>query len=528
MRRALFGSLTLIAVGLMAGCGGSGGGGLSSGPPQPNALNGQYAFVLAGFDSTGAPVGIAGSLKSDGLGHITAGEVDVNDNGTVSSSTSVAGTYAFDAAGKTTLGTIQLTNTVGSVTHPLAFAFSLQASGNFGSVMSVDANGFDAGGTIQLQNSSVFTFAGLAGSYVATINGRNSSNPTSALGRFTLASSGVTSNVEFDRSIAGSTTGTAGPTIGALAALTFAGSGPDTNGRGTFTLNLNDGLVAPPVMQTFAYYAITATRFVAVETDTTGTMTADFAGQASIPTTPTTTGAIFGMAGVDTTVSNEITAVGQLQMTGVGATAATVNWDANDNGAVHSGISLPSQDVAAYDSTTGRGTVNVTGGTASGLANTLVFYLTSPGAGFIMDGTAGATNRAMAGPLMAQAVGPYSAATDLNSGLGIVRSRGSAPNNAFSLVGLFGLTTDQTTYEILFDDQSNFGANLSPQGPDIPLTGIMLVNLDANVGRGTLSLPNGSGGASTNAFYVIGPNQFYFIDITPTDGASTVFFVSPH
>jgi hypothetical protein len=172
--------------------------------------------------------------------------------------------------------------------------------------------------------------------------------------------------------------------------------------------------------------------------------------------------------------------------------------------------------------------VTVTGGTASGLANTLVFYLTAPGAGFIMDATAGATNRAMAGPLMAQAAGPFSAATDLNNGLGIVRSRGSIASNAFSLVGLFGLTTDQTTYEILYDNRNSFGANLSTNGPDISLTGIMLVNLDANVGRGTLSLPNGSGGASTQAFYVIGPNQFYFIDITPADGASTVFFVSPH
>jgi hypothetical protein len=214
-------------------------------------------------------------------------------------------------------------------------------------------------------------------------------------------------------------------------------------------------------------------------------------------------------------------------MTGVGATAATLNWDSNDDGAVHSGISLPSQNVAIYDLTTGRGTVTVTGGTASGLANTLVFYLSAPGAGFIMDVTPGATNRAMAGPLMAQAAGPYSAATDLNTGLGIVRSRSAAPANAFSLVGLFGLTTDQTTYELLFDARSNFGANLSTQGPDVAATGIMLANLDANVGRGTLSVPNNSG-VSTEAFYVIGPNKFYFIDITPADGASTIFFVSPH
>jgi len=522
MRRAIYASLSLLlSLGWIAGCGGGSSSGGGGGGTQPNAFDGQYAFVLAGFDSNGVPVGIAGSLKADGLGHITAGEVDVNDNGTISSSASVAGTYAFDAAGNSTLGTITLTNTVGSVTDPLAFAFSLQTSGNFGSIMSADANGFDAGGTIQLQNSSVFTLAGMAGSYVATVNGRNSSNPTSVLGRFTLASSGTTTNVAFDRSEAGTTTGSASATS---ATVSLAGAGPDSNGRGTLTLAITDTFGA--TSQTFAYYAITANRFVAVETDETGTMTADFAGQASIPATPTTTGAIFGMAGVDTSVSNEITAVGQLQMTGVGATAATLNWDSNDNGAPHTVTPLLSQAVA-YDGTTGRGTVTLAGGTANGLADALVFYLTAPGAGFIMDATAGATNRAMAGPLMAQAAGPYSAATDLNAGLGIIRSRGSAASNAFSLVGLFGLTTDQITYEILFDARSSFGVNLSPQGPDSPLTGIMLGNLDANVGRGTLSLPNGSGGFSTYALYVIGPNQFYFIDITQSDGASTVFFVSP-
>ena len=43
-----------------------------------------------------------------------------------------------------------LTNTVGSVTHALGFAFSLQTSGDFGEIMSLDANNFVAAGTMQL------------------------------------------------------------------------------------------------------------------------------------------------------------------------------------------------------------------------------------------------------------------------------------------------------------------------------------------------------------------------------------------
>ncbi len=166
---------------------------------------------------------MAGSFKADGLGHITAGEVDVNDNGVVSSSSALSGTYAFDTGGQGTIGTITLTNSVGSITHPLAFGFALQASGAFGDIMGLDTNNFIVAGTMQQQNSSVFSLSSLAGDYIITLNGRNAATPTSALGRFTLGSNGASTNVTFDRSISG--VGTAGPTTGASAVVTFASAG---------------------------------------------------------------------------------------------------------------------------------------------------------------------------------------------------------------------------------------------------------------------------------------------------------------
>src|ERR1700719_4808180 len=117
MRGTLLGSLTLIPLGWMAGCGGSSGASSTGGMAQPNALNGQYAFVLSGFDSNANPMGMAGSFKADGLGHITVGEVDVNDNGVASSSSALSGTYTFDTGGLGIIGTIILSNSVGSITH---------------------------------------------------------------------------------------------------------------------------------------------------------------------------------------------------------------------------------------------------------------------------------------------------------------------------------------------------------------------------------------------------------------------------
>jgi hypothetical protein len=524
MRRAPVASLALIAIGLMAGCGGSsyGGGNPGGGPPPPDALDGQYAFVLTGFDSNANPMGMAGSFKADGQGHITAGAVDVNENGVVSSSSALTGTYSFDAGGLKSLGTVTLTNTVGSITHPLAFGFALQASGGFGDIIGLDTNDFIVAGTMEKQNSSVFTLASLAGDYIVTLDGRNAVAPTSALGRFTLAASGTSSNVLFDRSIAG-----VGTASGTSPAVTFASAAPDTNGRGTLTVTINDTLLPASGTQNFAYYAITANRFVAVETDATGTMIADGARQ-TLPftaATVNTAGSVLGVAGVDTTPSNgnEIAAVGQLQISG--SNAATLLFDSNDNGGIFGPTTLANLPVT-FDSATGRGTIAVANGFANGLFDSAVFYLTDSGKGFILDAEAGTSNRAMAGTLSPQSVSPFTLSTI--SGQMILRSRGSSVNDAQSLVGLVAPPAN-SMYTFLFDDR--FPPTPITTQTDASIQGITVLNLDASTGRGTLSLPTQTLPA-TEVFYVIGANQMVFIDVSPVssgnNGATSLFFLNPY
>jgi hypothetical protein len=525
---------------LLAGCGSTGtidegGGGAALGQ-----LNGEYAFSLSGFDQAGSPMSLAGSIKADGLGHITGGEVDVNDNGAISSNNPLAGTYAFDSnvppAGsyafnssvQGTLGTIALTYTVGTVSHPLAFGFSLQGGGGLGQIMSLDINDFVASGTMQQQSSSALTLSSLAGNYIVALNGRSAGDATAVLGRLTLGSGGTSSNIVMDRSIAGM--GTAGPTTGASATVVFGSAGPDANGRGTFSLTLNDALGS--TTENFAYYAITAKRIIAVESDGNGTMTAEFSGQSTPFTAATvvTAGSVFAMSGVDTAAAgNEVAAVGQLQITGVGANTGALHWDSNDDGVIVGPASFASQAVPAFDPTTGRGTVSIAGGALGGLADSVVFYLTSPGTGLVMDTTAGVMNRAMSGTLTAQAGGPYSAFADL-AGLGIMRTRGTSANNAVSLVGLFGLTTSPGAYAMVFDQRVSNGSAVQTE-MDQSVPGIAVESVDETTGRGTLSLPSGSKTA-TEAFWVVGPNQFVFIDISPTssglNGPSSLFFVDAH
>ncbi len=233
-------AFVFVSLAWISGCGGGAGGGGFSGVSSPSALNGQYAFVMSGFDATGNPMGMAGSLTADGHGHITGGAIDVNDNGVVvSSTTALAGTYTIAANEQ---ATINITTNITGIAHPLAFFISLQTSGVFADIMDVSTNNFIISGTMQQQNSAIFSLSGLAGDYAITINGRNSSNPTSVLGRFTLGSTGTSTNVVFDRSIAGM--GTAGPTSGASASVAL--TAPDANGRGTLTVTINDALLGIP------------------------------------------------------------------------------------------------------------------------------------------------------------------------------------------------------------------------------------------------------------------------------------------
>jgi len=525
---------------LLAGCGSSGTLNEGTQGAALSELNGEYAFSLAGFDQTGNAMNLAGSIKADGQGHITGGEVDVNDNGAVSSNNAITGTYAFDSnippAGsyafsssvQGTVGTIALTYTGVGVSHPLAFGFSLQGGGGFGEIMSLDINDFVATGTMQQQSSTALTLSNLAGDYVVALNGRSVNGPTSVLGRLTLGSGGTSSNVVFDRSVAG--IGTAGPTTGGSATVAFGSGGPDANGRGTFSLTLNDALGS--TTQSFAYYAMTTKRIIAIESDGNGTMTAEFSRQ-NTPFTAATVvaaGSVFAMSGVDTMAGgNEIAAIGQLQITGVGANTGALHWDSNDDGVIVGPASFASQAVPAFDPTTGRGSVSIAGGAVSGLADSVVFYLTGPGTGMVMDTTVGMMNRAMSGTLTAQAVAPYSAFADL-AGLGIMRTQGVSANNAVSLVGVLGLTTSPGAYAMIFDQRVSNGSAVQTQ-MDQSVPGIAVQSVDEMTGRGTLSLPSGSKTA-TEVFYVVGPNHIVFIDVSPIssglNGPSSLFFVDAH
>ncbi len=131
-----------------------------------SAINGGYAFAFSGWDVHSQPAALAGSFQADGLGNITSGIADMNDNGTLSSYTAVTGTYTTDpvgsgvitlklAAGLTvTYNYYQVTPTellatsgdLSSATIPLVSGSALQQTGPFSNASFTGANVLELNG----------------------------------------------------------------------------------------------------------------------------------------------------------------------------------------------------------------------------------------------------------------------------------------------------------------------------------------------------------------------------------------------
>jgi hypothetical protein len=529
MGRLLRFSLILIQLGWLVGCGGGSGastnGGSNSNSSSSSSsanspttmvaiFNGQYAFLLTGFDATGNPMALVGSLTADGKGNITAGSADLTDNFVLIASTGLVGTYTLD---NTLRGVNTFTNTLGSITHPLIFGISMKSNGTSGDVMGLDANPLTIGGTIQQQASSAFSLSSIAGNYVFELdsNAPNETKRQSTIGRFTLAANGTTTAALLDTSVVG-----VGSTSSTFSAI-FNAAGPSaSSGRGTLTITQNS-------TTNYIYYIVAAGKIFVIESDPLGSSSTIRAGVAigqTIPSSANTSGAVFALAGIDPTSnpSNNDCAVGVLQVSNL--SSGSLTWDSNDAGTLHGGTgganSLSNQTVT-YDSTTGRGTVTVSGGFSKGLFDSSVFYLAGSGQGFMVDSTAGANNRALAGSLQPQMqTGSFGAAT--LSGAMIVRAVGNSVNNTGTVLGVF--TPSSNTFTFTFDSRSPGKADAL----NLVSSGDTISGINGTTGRGTLTITptNGLGNPTTEILYLVGQNQLVFVDVTsaPANAPAPLFF----
>jgi hypothetical protein len=343
-------------------------------------LNGKYAFTFFG-QNAGASYVAAGSVSFDGNGKITGGTEDVNSGGG-SAVTINSGTYHIGTDGR---GNATFVTSPASVTVNWQFVV---VNHSRGFVIRFDSGVPSASGTIELQDASQFTLAGVNGSYALNLSGANLSGRPGSLataGALTSNGAGVISGGSLDVNNAGS------PLTGLSLAGTYVA--PNGSGRGTMTLNSAFGT------QNLVYYIVDATHVKLIETDLGAQLAGDAYKQPAGPFTNASIGGGFAFAFLGSTSSGAFGEGGVLTLSAGTVTSGTM--DINKNGNPQNSLAV-SGTYNVADATTGRTTATLSVG-----GSTLLYAL-YPQINGALSVVEIDTSNVVAGRALAQAIGAFS------------------------------------------------------------------------------------------------------------------------
>jgi hypothetical protein len=357
-----------------------------------NMLDGQFAFVLSGVDGSSEAVNIAGSITADGSGNITGGEMDFNrGHAPAAVSTPLAGTYTLDSNRH---GVVSLATPIPGESHALAFDIALAADGNTGTATSSDANGLHISGTLHRQqggqDGAAFSLAQISSSFAFKLES-NSPGRVATAGKLAI---GENSNIV---GIADSSKSGTGPLLAAAAVAGRITAAPDANGRGTLMLSTSAGT------SRLAFYIVSEESFVLIETDSPNTGEARQIGVAerqmsAFSPAAVNASSVMHAVGFDAQPSTwgPIGITGKIAIENL--SHATLNWTASAAGELLPEVVMRSE-LVTFDPASGRGAIKIANGYANNFADSVVFYLSAPGEGFVLDTTEGKFNRAIAGDL---------------------------------------------------------------------------------------------------------------------------------
>lgn len=237
--------------------------------PDNAKLNGQYAFLVEGFDGDGE-LAMAGSFTADGQGNITQGVADYNFSSSIFVATNLtfAGAYSM---GSDNRGSMTIT-----VTSPHAFTSGFTQTFSFsvgslnggiatrGRMIELDNKEIWTTGILAKQDPAAFATAAITGGYAFGFTGAASSGfPLNAIGRFT-AGGGSLSAGQVDVYGLGLSENGSG-TVSAGLRLPFGGVYQvSSNGRGTAALTFT---AQNPAFSQFSFYVVSARELLFIETD---------------------------------------------------------------------------------------------------------------------------------------------------------------------------------------------------------------------------------------------------------------------
>jgi hypothetical protein len=354
-------------------------------------LNGNYAFVLSGFDPSGNTYDVVGDFKANGTGTISSGNADANSTAFTGAEQqyTFTGTYSVGDSANDNRGTTTWSNTnTSGTTLPSSTTYCFAADAITGGVaysgwmVEADGSGFMLTGYYEIQNPTYFVPATLNTGYVFGLHGVGSSTPanrSTAAGVIDFNGSGGISGGQAD--LATYDNSTQSTTYQAKQSISSSGSSYTlaSNGRGTATISTPSGNIE------FVFYLIgTGQEFVTLSTGTGsgGVVTGTGLRQTttSFTASDVTGSAVYranGTTNPTTTPVGDDVRVGQYTF---GSSSVAETYDENSGGT----ISLD-QTASGTFTIASNGYLSLSG--VSGNAN---FYLYSQDSGFGVDASNGA------------------------------------------------------------------------------------------------------------------------------------------
>lgn len=451
----------------LAGCGGSSNNPTPQGGFTNSNLNGTFAMSFTGSDGNGL-FAVAGMITADGGGHISSGVLDINEAPTPITNASLTGTYTVRADGRgvmgltTSAGNFNLVFVIVANNRALVTRFEQSAVGS---------------GSLDLVNSSAFSTAALAGTFVFNLSGIDSlQNSMTTVGSITTDSTGtVTSGVQ-DESDNGAII-TASPISGGSIQVA-------SNGRGTAAIATASGT------QNFAFYVVDANHIKLVETDSLPALAGDAFRQSGAISAASLNGPFaFTVAGNDV-AAGPFAAGGVFSSNGSGTITSGIE-DFNDAGSPVQNVALAG--TYAIDPS-GRGTATITTATVGTL--TFAFYPTTNGVQLLETDT---------GLVVSGAAFPQTGALSTGSFQGTYGLNYTAATGNGELDTVASVNANGTGHLTGIMDANNAGSTSTGTS----LTGSYTVDA---TGHGPLTLTSGLG-QQNMAIYVISNNRALFVEL---------------
>ncbi len=451
---------------------------------QEAALNGEYAFLLQGFDQLG-PTAVVGSFTADGTGKITGGQ---EDRGNVfpevySSVDPTTSNFTLDSFSR---GCLTLSTSAGAFVYRLSAVTDNSGNVTQGYLIAFDNSGVRVQGTFKKQDPTAFATNQINGNYaLGVVSNLVKYGRFAMIGAFT-ASGGTMNSGAIDTNVTGNVDETGIPVEGTpnypAVPIPFAGSySIGTNGRGTMTFNLQD---ATNTTINAVAYVVSATEIYVLRSG--AQYQPLFAGrivqQSNGPYSAASLNGqmvryLGGLSSLGVGSKEELALV-DVSTPGNYSSTSDYNDGGNDNNGSSAGT---------YAVDSGSGRVQITGD----IINQPLCYLYGLNQGFCMS----TTNLVSFGELLPQTGGPFSSAS-LNGifAFGTVQSPSVNGNIRTGAVGVIS----PGNLNVLTDDNA--------PGPILTLR--TLTNSSYFLSpTGTGELNNGN-----SIIYAVSPNLFLVID----------------